>query len=235
VSSFTDDLALLSEQMQDDLAIVDDSQAYPDALPPAPPAEGNYRAKIDFLGAAKDQAGNAKFQLGANGEKYPTLVFNAVIAEPVELEGKRLVSFERIYSKPFPRGGGMANGLADIVRSHDVNKPHRTVGESLQSLKELAEQATTFRVRIRWEAYDKDYADSLKAAIGTPTLTKEQMNSVTKQATIVGMKKFKQDPNNPGKYLPIVVHPISGNTLTANARISQYFPSNQEGVKLVGE
>lgn len=227
---FTDDLALLSEQLQDDLEIVDSSQAYQDALPPAPPAEGNYKAKIDFLGAAKDANGNPKFQTNDKLDKFPTLVYNAVVVEPVELEGKRLSSFERVYTRPFLRQGAMANSLMDLTRSFDSTRGWRTVSEGIAVLKELAETAS-FRCRIIWEAYDTDYAKHLKEAEAVNgTLTNEQLNSINKRATIRGMKKF--DPNPQGGYLSTVKHPISGNVLTARAKITQLFPSHQEGVKI---
>lgn len=229
-----EDLATISEGLQDDLQGVDPTQDYPDALPPAPPAEGNYRAKISYLAGQKDRSGNLKFQLDSNGNKFPTLVYSASIIEPGEQENHRLFSFESIYTRPFQRNGVTANALMDLTRSLDSSRGWRTVSEGIALLKELAETGT-FRCRVRWEAYDAEYAKTLKEErlrlSGVSELTKDQMNAINKEVSIVGMKKFDQDPST-GKYLPRVKHPISGNILTPRVRVAQLFPSHQEGVKI---
>lgn len=167
--------------------------------------------------------------------KYPTIVLEQVdIVEPVEMEGKRAVSFERVYTKPFARiqgGQPTSNGLADLTRSHDATRTWSTVQQGLDVLDQMVESGETFRARLEWNAYDKDHYEQQIAALGgEASASKEDKKRIRKEATIRGMKRFQKTPDG-SSYLPTVIGP-SGATLQARARISTFFPSHQDNVKL---
>jgi hypothetical protein len=229
--SFAEDLAVLSSDLVDDLDIGLGSEGeYQDSLPPAPVKAGNYVLKIVNLGASKNKAGEA-VMTEKDGKKFPVLNYSAEIVEPVEVAGRRAVSFQSIFTVPFNRNGYTASALVDIIRAFDATQLPRTVGQQIETLKGLAETGT-FRAAIDWEAYDADYFTSqvsAREADGTK-LTKDQKNALRKEATVKGMRRFKQNPD--GTYAPIVVHPKSGNTLEAKAVVTRYIPSSQEGVKV---
>lgn len=226
--SLTTDLSSVSAALEDDLE-VSNSADYQDPTPPAPPKEANYRLKVVKMGLDKNQDGSIRLTDG----KYPTVVLERVeIVEPVELDGKVGVSFERIYTKPFERvkGAPLANGLADFTRSFDSTKGWSSVQHGLNALDEFVDAGNTFRARLEWVAYDSDHYKAQIAALGgEESATKDDKKRIRKEATVRGMRRFKQAAD--GSYLPIITGP-SGATLTARARISTFFPSHQENVKI---
>jgi hypothetical protein len=221
------DLAEVSANLTDDLNI-GNNDTYQDALPPAPPKEGNYRLRINKMSLAKGKDGQLTLQQGT----HPVVVLeDVVIVEPVELEGKSAVRFERVYIKPYQRAGQNADNLTDIVRAHSIEATYSGWKEGLQVLQSLAEQGASFRAQIVWEAFDNEgYTAEVDALGGRDSVDKDTEKRLRKEYTIKGMKKFKQNPD--GTFAPIVVHPVTGNTLEAKARISRFYPSNAT-VKLV--
>lgn len=230
--SFSDDLAVLSSDLVDDLEIgLEEGQEYQDAIGFSPLKAGTYNLKITTLGASKNKAGEP-VMTNKDGKKFPVLNYTATVVEPVELEGRRAVSFQSVFTMPFSRNGGTVSGLLDIVRAYDATRLPRTVGAQIDALKELAE-TSTFRAVVDWEAQDLDWFNAQVEAQGLDTKNpahKQQVNAIRKQATVKGMRKFKQAPD--GTYLPVAVHPISGNTVDAKAVVVRYIPSTQDGVRI---
>ena len=223
--SVTDDLATVSEALADDLGLSGDVDDYPDPTPPAPVPEGNYRLRLE-IGLDKDDSGKVRGLTDEAGKFYPTILITKgeVVEGPEGTEGRSAVSYERVYTKPYPRGTGMANGLSDLTRSFDQTRGFSNFNDGFELLSELA-QNETMRCRVRWEAFDSDYFDErVKAVAGSrENLTKEQKKMLNKECSIRGQKNF--EPNG-------TVKGPSGAVLTARARISSFYPSGDEKVKV---
>lgn len=222
--SILDDLATVSANLADDLEVSNNPDSYQDPTPPAPVPEGNYRLRLQ-LELDKGQDGAVRGQKDAKGKFYPTLLIrkSEVIEGPAGSLGRSAVNFERVYTRPFARGDGQANGLADLTRSYDQTRGWNNFEDGFSLAAELSETGT-MRCRIGWEAYDKDYAEQLANELGGfNSLTDAQKKDIRKRSTLKGSKQF--DKNG------IATGP-SGATVTARARITAFYPSSDDKVKI---
>jgi hypothetical protein len=216
--SLINDLAEVSGNLVDDLG-VNDSE-YQDATPPKPLAEGNYRVRAEGLELDKDKDGKVRL----TGGKFPVLLVKKLTVAEGPSEGRMAAGMERVYSTTYERNGVLVDGLHDFTRSFDQTRGWRTASEGLAIAEELATNGTA-RVRITWEAFDKSYFDQQISALGGRHLvSKEQLKKISKDATIKGMSKFDKDT--------ATVKGKSGDILEARTRVSMWFPSGQENVKL---
>ena len=218
--SAIEDLASVSQNLADDLNVSDDGN-YADPTPPAPVPEGNYRLRLE-IALDKDQAGNIKGQTDERGRFYPTILIKKgeVVEGPAGTEGRTALSSTRVYTRPFDRGNGQANGLADLTRSFDQTRGFNSFADGFALLEELAATGT-MRCRLTWEGFDKDHWDASLAALGKTAsdLTKEEKKALNTACTIKGAKKF--DKNG------IATGP-SGATVSARARLATTYPSSEK-------
>jgi hypothetical protein len=219
--SILDDLATLPVNAEFDVPVNDDS--YADPTPPAPLKEGNYRLRVVKFSLDKKKDGTPNLTDGL----WPVINLERVeVVEPAEFAGRVAVSFERVYSKPFNRGGGMANGLADLTRSMDQTRSYNNPRDGIAILDELVQSGTTFRARIGWEGYDKDFYDQQVSNLGGESMIDNaKRKELRKAATIKGMKSFPQHAD--GSHASVVTGK-SGSTVTARARIASVYPSGQD-------
>lgn len=222
--SILDDLASVSGNLADDLGVSNDPDVYQDPTPPAPVAEGNYRLRIE-VALDKNQDGTVRGQTDANGKFYPTILIKKgeVVEGPAGTEGRTAISYARVYTRPFERGNGMANGLADLTRSFDQTRGWNNFEDGFRILEELS-QTSTMRCRLTWEAFDTDLFNAKLEALG---MSKEMLNQPSnketkkqfnKDCTVKGAKHFDKNGIAKGK---------SGATLTARTRIATTYPSSE--------
>lgn len=222
MSTFTEDLAALAP-IDGPQVTVDDN--YQDALPPAPVPERDYRLRITKWSLDKDKQGNLRLTDG----KFPViLIEESEVVEPLELAGKRAVSYERLNTKPFerPKGSGsLCSMLGDLTRSYDQTRGWKSIPEGLELLAELIATGT-FQSRLRWEAYDKDYVSTRIAELGGESMVNDdQLKELRNQATIKGMKRFPKLPD--GSHASIVEGP-SGAQLEARLKLGSIYPSSKQ-------
>ena len=218
--SMTDDLSEVSSALADDLGVSGDPDDYQDPTPPAPVPEQNYRLRLE-VALDKDKDGKPKGLTDENGGFYPTILVikGEVVEGPAASIGRTAISYERIYTKPYARGEGLANGLSDLTRSFDQTRGFNNFTDGFALLAELAE-TETMRCRLRWEAFDGDHFTTLADAEGgRDNLSKEQKKAISKVCSVRGAKNF--DKNG------IVTGP-GGTTLSAKARIAQTYPSGEK-------
>lgn len=218
--SILDDLATVSANLSDDLAVSNDPDAYQDPTPPAPVAEGNYRLKLE-VALDKKQDGSINGQTDDRGRFYPTILIKKgeVVEGPEGTIGRTALSYARVYTKPFNRGDGQANGLADLTRSFDQTRGWSTFEDGFKLLQELADTGY-MRCRVVWEAFDTDHYDAALAALGKTKfqLDPAEKKMLNKDATVKGAKNFDKNGITKGK---------SGATLSARTRIATTYPSSE--------
>ena len=222
--SLMDDLASVSANLADDLEVTNDPDNYSDPLPPAPVAEGNYRLRLE-VALDKNQDGSIRGQKDDKGKFYPTILIKkgVVVEGPAGTIDRTGISFARVYTKPFPRGDGQANGLADLTRAFDQTRGWNNFEDGFRLLEELT-QTATMRCRLVWEAFDTDHYNALLGQMGKTKdqLTPAEKKQLNKDCTIKGAKNFDKNGIAKGK---------SGATLTARTRIGSTYPSS-ENVKI---
>lgn len=220
--SILDDLASVSANLADDLNVSEDT--YKDSTPPAPVPEGNYRLRLE-VEIDKDKDGKVKGQLDDKGRFFPTVLIKKgeVIEGPEGTLGRNAISYARIYTRPFDRQGSLASSLADLTRSFDQTRGWAGVEEGIKVLAELAATGTC-RLKLQWEAFDKDYAEELANELGGfSSLNAAQKKEINKKATVKGAKNFDANGIAIGK---------TGATLEARTRITTTYPSAKDGVKI---
>lgn len=138
-----------------------------------------------------------------------------------EHDGKSVRNL-RVWTAVFERNGVKVSGLGDLIRAIDDTARWGTLGEAGTILQKAADSRTPFRVKLVWEAFDRDfYAD--RGGESMVAKSPEQ-KALRKEATIKGMARFKQAPD--GTYLPEVTGP-SGNVIEARITIDRYIASSR--------
>lgn len=218
MSSIAEDLQGLNFEGVEEFAVDDDSYVDPAQRRLLP--EADYLVQLDGVGIDKDNDGKPRLARG----KYPTIKISRItVAQPEQFAGQIATFDERVYSVPFERNGSKASGLADMTRSLDQTRTWRQIPEGLQLAVELAEGGHFAKVRVGWEAYDKDHYEALVSAAGGESLVDDkQKKQFRKDATIKGMKKFPRLPD--GSYSPEIEGP-SGAILEARTRINTWYSS----------
>jgi hypothetical protein len=128
----------------------------------------------------------------------------------------------RVWFTPFQRNGVMVSGVGDLIRAIDDTARWQTRGDAVALLQKAQDQRTPFRVKLIWEAFDRDYyADMGGETMGAKS---PEQKALRKASTIRGMVNFKQAPD--GTYLPEVEGPSSG-VVEARLVIDRYVASSR--------
>jgi hypothetical protein len=169
---------------------------------------GNYRISI----AAADVNQRVRNGVGVESEGWPTLVVEKfTILAPENLEGRKVIAYADIRTKPFPRDGCAASDLLDWVRAYDASATGLgSRNGQLQALAGFLQDEAPLTIRLDWEAFDKSYIDEVKLT-GTPT------NEDYKKARLRGTKGFDEFGQG--------VSPYTGKPLKAQYRIAQFYSS----------
>lgn len=151
----------------------------------------------------------------------PIVLLKSLKAVDGEAEG-RFLGFQRIYTTTYSRKNRegkevRVSQLGDLIRSLDNTQPTTTVQDALNFLERARDMGLTFKARVNWEAFDKDYYDQLCQQRNITDSYSPEAKAARKEATISGKKGFAD-----GK--PTVTGP-SGRELKAQARISDFYPA----------
>lgn len=188
---------------------------YQDNTPPPLPV-GSYVFRLKDFG----------FEAAKTKGKPPTLLLKRVEVADGPHEG-RVVMFQRVNLTPYDRKGldgkvTKASGLADFLRSIDISfdtsfSAYETPEEKMAAVKQFLQNAIdnrlTFRAKADWEGFDKDLNTQLRAEQGIPAgVYPKDIEEKVK----VTSKQFA------GK--PIYVNPHSGNKISAQVRLKNFYP-----------
>lgn len=192
----------LSEALVDDLAGIGyDPSNYEAPKPFTALPKGSYRAKLTKWSEDTDRS------TGALKNPYTLLVGLEVTEGPHE---GRFLSFQRIGSAPYKTRAG-ASQLNDFlaVLAKVTNTEGAIKGrDAIKQLLDLARDTNAvFTIRTDWEAYDKDFIQSIRNSGQNPT------NEDYNKARISGQSKFNE--------LGIAIGE-SGNELSAQAVVKGF-------------
>lgn len=166
------------------------------------------------------------FEPAKQEKKPPVLVLKRVEVAEGPFEGRAIGGYQRIYATQFdrkdPATGNVskASGLADLILGFDAtyDTDSMTIPMVNQSLRRWVDERATFRAKLDWEGFDKDYSEQLRREKEVP---KGDYKSADAKA-IEALVKFK------GKAFagkPALVSPHSGNRVEAQVRISNIYPA----------
>ncbi len=160
--------------------------------------------------------------------KAPVLLLKQVVVAEGPHENRGL-GWQRIYATPFTRKNPAtgteekSSGLADFVRSIDktydtASKESMNIEAVKQFLQNAVDNRLTFKAKVDWEGWDKDYDTQLRNERGVPK--NDYKSPAAKE--IDSLTKFK------GKAFagkPSLVNPNSQNRVDAQIRLSNFYPS----------
>lgn len=221
--------------IQDDLQV--NETEYPEQQSGfRPPLPGNYELSVpsEGWGMATQKNGDPVLYKDRKGNpKYPVINLKQVeITQPFEY-GRKVGVFQNISSVPFEREEGkMASQVADMLRSFDAGATAGNTGEVLKQLiPQLDNQQASFKARIDYEGYDKEFADAqFLAAGGKDNVTQKEKYAIYARASIKGYRKIQQSNIRNGKgNLPLWKwQGPSGNIIEVKPRITTFFPSTED-------
>lgn len=220
----TQTVSLADIRLTDDLDVGVNPETYVDQGPPPPPPAGNYEFRVLKHSIRTDQEGNVILVDG----RFPIIVLDMLeIVQPIE-NARKIAAFLDIRTKPFERNGNPASTFADLIRAYDQTLAWQGLEEGKQALLEFFNSGATFRARLDWTGYDKDYADSEFAKLGLAKkdVPKETANAIYAGAKIKGMRNFPRYAN--GKFNPVWVNPKSGNLVEARVDIPTFYASGKD-------
>jgi len=207
----TDDIMDLRDDIFE--GAVASPEDYADQVGFRPIPEGKYTFKINKLSIDKDENGAIR------NPKAPTINL-----EELEVVGgdfdTRKAMFMRVRSNTYERRPGVkASELGDLMRALDRTYAWGgSITRAWDYLNECRDKGTTFKARVRWEAWDSDHWSNGDGA----NLEKDEQKALAKECRVQGMKQFPSDGN--GGYIPEIVGK-SGATLTARLGFAQFYPS----------
>lgn len=195
---------------------VADPEEYADNARPIFPM-GAHSFVITNFDLDRDQDGKPKVTQKSG---LPIVLLKALKAVDGEGEG-RYLSFQRIYTTTYNRKNRegkdvKVSQLGDLIRAIDKTAATTTVKDALDFLERARDMGLTFRAKVNWEAFDKDHYDALCRERGITDSYSAEAKQARKEATLSGAKGF---PNGPTAIGP------SGRTLTAQARLTDFYPS----------
>lgn len=155
---------------QPDIDVSYDPTGYKEQPEPRfrPLAPGNYRVKIAAADVKPrtDRSGQV-----VTNDGWPKLVIEKfTVVEGGGWDGRKVVAYYDVFTKPYDRGGVQASNLIDWCRAYDATVG--TLGSRDQQLKTLFDFLQDERelvVRTGLEAYDKAFIEAIKSEGGTPT------------------------------------------------------------------
>lgn len=246
-------------EVQDDLNVSMDNETYQDQANPAPPAAGNYGAKILKFDARRDKDKKPVFKGG--DPRFPVL--QIVSAELVEGLGdgvtRKVGLFYDIDTKPFDRFGVPASGLGDITRAYGTDS-WSGIPNGIELLKEAIQGNQLFYAQYDWNVYDKEFVEAAKEQLGLANSTRDSRdanesekklyNAMYRAASVTGMRFFPYNPDT-GKFShmfvrgdvqvknpttnAIVTVEVPQRSLEARLTITRFFPKTQaESGRIVG-
>lgn len=198
-------------EVNDDLNIALDNDAYQDQASPAPVLYGDYLLKLLSADGAKQRdsitpsvyrAGEKKGQQrfkNVKGVAYPVLALGVV--EIVEGLGegvtRKVGLFQDIDTNPYERDGKEVSQLGDLARALGLPN-YSGIREALNLLNEAQQSGATFGATLDWESgFDKAFVDAAFEQLGLPRSYADQTpeqaklaNTIQRWAKVTGMRNF---------------------------------------------
>jgi hypothetical protein len=197
-----------------DISVADPEEYADNARPTFP--MGTHTFAITNFDLDRDQDGKPK--LTKSG--LPIVLLKSLKAVDGDAAG-RFLGFQRIYTTTYTRKNRegkevKVSQLGDLIRALDKTAPTTTVQDAMNFLERARDMGLTFKAKVNWEAFDKDYYDQLCRDRGITDSYSPEAKQARKEATLSGKKGFPEGPTAIGP---------SGKTLTAQARLSDFYPS----------
>lgn len=198
-----------------DISVADPEEYADNARPTFP--MGTYTFKIENFDLDRDKEGKPK--LTKSG--LPIVLLKSLKAVDGDAEG-RFLGYQRIYTTTYTRKNRegkevRVSQLGDLIRAIDKTAPTGTVQDAMNFLERARDMGLTFKAKVNWEAYDKDHFEKLCQERNITDPYSAEGKAARKEATLSGKKGFPTgEPTAQGP---------SGATLTANPRLSDFYPS----------